>query len=86
MSTSSPPDPPIGGDEPTTKEALPNVDLTPDSETEEIARETLGPDGAGEAARDKNEPVETDPDKRERFGDEEQLPRNRRDCSSGSRA
>ena len=31
-------------DQPTVEEALPGVDLTPDPKTEEISRETLGPD------------------------------------------
>lgn len=36
---------------PTTEEALPNVDLSTDEETERISRETLGPE-AGEKAKE----------------------------------
>ncbi len=40
---------------PTTEEALPGVDLSPDEETEERGRETLGPDAMDEDA-DQDEP------------------------------
>lgn len=51
--------------------ALPNVAPTPDPDTEEISRETLSADAVGEAAHGKEEPVETDPDARERSGRDE---------------
>ncbi len=38
-------------DQPTTEEALPGVELGPDEETEERARETLGPEAAEKAER-----------------------------------
>lgn len=44
-------------DEPTTEEALPNVDLSTDPKTERIARETLGP----EAAEDDEDGAGTSP-------------------------
>ncbi len=41
-------------DQPTTQEALPKVDLTPDPKTEEISKETLGPDAVDDNAGDED--------------------------------
>lgn len=43
-------------DQPTTEEALPNVDLTTDPKTERISEETLGPDAVDDGDGADKEP------------------------------